>query len=263
MKNDYQEEPIGSSRRGVIEYLDEAIRKHVVRALFEIDVTDIRAALRRYRKENRKPLSLNSYLIYLYAQAIDATPGLQKYRLGARKMITFNEVDMAVLVEQKSEKGTYPATHIMRSANRKTLYEIEEEIQEARKIKDGDQGSGSWKNPRRLYEAMPSCFRRLVLAYIMRYQPHLRKKIFGSVGFSSVSMFGTSGIAWGVPITSHVINLVIGGIGQKLELAGGKPVYRDILGITLTMDHDFVDGAPAARFIRRFQKMAASLYGLS
>lgn len=255
-------ERIDRSRLGVIEYLEEAHRNHVIRGMFEIDVTDIREALKRYRKTNKRALSLNSYLIYLFSQAIAVSRGIQRYRYGRGRVVAFEDVDMAVLVEQKTEEGTYPATHIMRRVNERSLEEIEAEIAMARQIKGVEKEVSMWRNPKALYEALPFFIRRPILRYILKRNPFLRKKIFGTVGFSALSMFGTSGVAWGLPITSHVLNIVVGGLGRKVVMMDGKAVERDFLGLTLSIDHDFVDGAPAARFIRKFQKMATELKGL-
>ena len=37
---------------------------------------------------------------------------------------------------------------------------------------------------------------------------------------------------------------------------------REYLSITITVDHDIVDGAPAARFIQRLKERIESGYGL-
>jgi hypothetical protein len=43
---------------------------------------------------------------------------------------------------------------------------------------------------------------------------------------------------------------------------GGQIALRDYLSLTITVDHDIVDGAPAARFTERLKDLIESGYGL-
>jgi len=40
----------------------------------------------------------------------------------------------------------------------------------------------------------------------------------------------------------------VGGISQKPGVKDGEILVRDILNLTISFDHDIIDGAPAARF---------------
>jgi hypothetical protein len=39
-------------------------------------------------------------------------------------------------------------------------------------------------------------------------------------------------------------------------------VTRDYLNLTISLDHDLIDGAPAARFTERLKELIESSYGL-
>ena len=69
---------------------------------------------------------------------------------------------------------------------------------------------------------------------------------------TSVGMFGT-GASWGIPVASHTLNITIGSIVQRLVKYNEEYVNRDHLCLTASFDHDIVDGAPAARYIRRLR----------
>ena len=54
----------------------------------------------------------------------------------------------------------------------------------------------------------------------------------------------------------------MGGIGQKREDVDGQSVLRDYLSLTVSFDHNMIDGAPAARFTERLKELIESGYGL-
>jgi hypothetical protein len=56
--------------------------------------------------------------------------------------------------------------------------------------------------------------------------------------------------------------LTVGGIGEKQVVVDGHAVVREYLSLTISVDHDIVDGAPAARFTRRLKELIESGYGL-
>jgi pyruvate/2-oxoglutarate dehydrogenase complex dihydrolipoamide acyltransferase (E2) component len=64
-------------------------------------------------------------------------------------------------------------------------------------------------------------------------------------------MFGKSG-GWGIGfLPTHTLGLTVGGIAQKPGVHEGQIEVREYLNLTLSFDHDIVDGAPAARFTRK------------
>ncbi len=56
--------------------------------------------------------------------------------------------------------------------------------------------------------------------------------------------------------------VTVGGIGEKPGVVDGQIVMRDSLSLTISFDHDIVDGAPAARFTQRLKELIESGYGL-
>jgi pyruvate/2-oxoglutarate dehydrogenase complex dihydrolipoamide acyltransferase (E2) component len=81
------------------------------------------------------------------------------------------------------------------------------------------------------------------------------------VGVTSVGMFG-KGAGWGIPITEHTLDLTLGGIAEKPSVVDGQIAIREYLCITVSLDHDLIDGAPAARFAMRLKELIESGYGL-
>jgi 2-oxoacid dehydrogenases acyltransferase (catalytic domain) len=91
--------------------------------------------------------------------------------------------------------------------------------------------------------------------------PQVWTKYMGTVGITAVGMFG-KGAGWGIPLTGHTLYITLGGIGEKPGAVDGQIVIREYLSMTISFDHDIVDGAPAARFTRRLKELIESGYGL-
>jgi pyruvate/2-oxoglutarate dehydrogenase complex dihydrolipoamide acyltransferase (E2) component len=77
---------------------------------------------------------------------------------------------------------------------------------------------------------------------------------FGVIGVTAVGMFG-SGPMWLVPLTSSTLMVAVGSIAKRLMLVEGVVQERENLCLTISVDHDIIDGAPAARFISRFAEI--------
>ena len=60
----------------------------------------------------------------------------------------------------------------------------------------------------------------------------------------------------------HTLEIALGGIAQKPGIVDGRIEIRDYLCITVSFDHDIVDGAPAARFVQRFKELLEAGFGL-
>jgi pyruvate/2-oxoglutarate dehydrogenase complex dihydrolipoamide acyltransferase (E2) component len=88
------------------------------------------------------------------------------------------------------------------------------------------------------------------------------KKYVGTVALTSVGMFG-KGAGWGIPpATPPSLWVTVGGIGEKPGVVDGQIAMRDYLSLTISFDHDIIDGAPAARFTQRLKDLIESGYGL-
>jgi pyruvate/2-oxoglutarate dehydrogenase complex dihydrolipoamide acyltransferase (E2) component len=84
---------------------------------------------------------------------------------------------------------------------------------------------------------------------IAERNPFYIKKIAGTAAVTSVGMFGDSpGFGIAFP-TVYTVGLVVGSITERVVLEpDGQAVGREHLHLTLSFDHDIIDGGPAARF---------------
>ncbi len=61
----------------------------------------------------------------------------------------------------------------------------------------------------------------------------------------------------------HAVSIAIGGISQKPGFVEDRVEKRECLTLTVTLDHDVVDGAPVGRFVARVVELLEGSYGLT
>ncbi len=87
------------------------------------------------------------------------------------------------------------------------------------------------------------------------------RRINGTVVVSSVAMAGGSA-GWGIPISGSTLSVTLGAVVPRPVLLAGTLENHEHLCLTISVDHEIVDGAPAARFVRRFLRLLESGHGL-
>ncbi|MCP4540241.1 MAG: hypothetical protein GY832_24135, partial [Chloroflexi bacterium] len=65
-----------------------------------------------------------------------------------------------------------------------------------------------------------------------------------------------------IPVIQHSLAVTLGGIAEKPVVVDGQIEIRELLSVTVSFDHDIVDGAPAARFTQQFTDLIERGYGL-
>jgi hypothetical protein len=111
-----------------------------------------------------------------------------------------------------------------------------------------------------LYPLVPAFVRRFLYGLLLK-SPHLMKERTGTVILTAVGMFG-QGSGWAITHPIHTLGIALGGIGQKPGVVEGRIEVREYLSLTLSFDHDIIDGGPAARFTQRLKALIESGYGL-
>jgi pyruvate/2-oxoglutarate dehydrogenase complex dihydrolipoamide acyltransferase (E2) component len=232
------------------------LRKHTIHGLVEFDITCAREAIRRHRVRTGVALSFSAFLLSCLGKAIEADRGMHAYRDWRNKLILFDEVDVNMLFEVEVDGRKTIRPHILREVNRKSVRELHNEI---RAFQSGHAASGESKFID-WFVRLPGPVRRLFL-WILFKNPHWIKRVYGTVLVTSVGMFGT-GSGWGIPVPNHSLQLTLGGIGEKPGVVAGRVEVRKFLSVTVSFDHDVVDGAPAARFIQRLKQLVECGDGL-
>jgi pyruvate/2-oxoglutarate dehydrogenase complex dihydrolipoamide acyltransferase (E2) component len=227
----------------------------MMHGLIEVDVTTARALLRDHKAKTGEALSFTAFLIACLAQAVDEHKAVQACRKGSKHLILFEDVDVLTYIERDVAGQKLIMPYIIRAANRKTFREIHHEIRAAQG-EDVAKAVVGFK----LVQFLPTFLFRFLLWMVGRY-PQMGKKYRGTVELSAVGMFG-KGSSWGIPPAGPTLNIIVGGIGEKPGVVDGHIALREFLSLTISFDHDIIDGAPAARFTQRLKELIESGYGL-
>jgi len=107
---------------------------------------------------------------------------------------------------------------------------------------------------------MPGFIRRQLLRRVLD-NPFIIRQVGGTIDVTAIGMF-TKGGGWGIPIHNHSLMVTVGGIDQKVRQLEGQFCVREMLSLTLSLDHDIIDGSPAARFASRLKALVESASGL-
>jgi pyruvate/2-oxoglutarate dehydrogenase complex dihydrolipoamide acyltransferase (E2) component len=250
------------ARRQTHNYLDLYWWKHSIYALLEVDVTDVRRFIDEHEAQTGEALSFTGYVAFCLAHAVDEDKLVQAYVKGRKHMVIFDDVDVFLPVEREVSKTPVALPHIIRRANNKSFLEIHREIRE---FQTGPvpQGSGMPSAFQRMMSApwpLPRLFVRLIRA-LSRRDPTRVVTAAGTVGVTALGMAGRGG-GWGVAPAGQSLLLIVGGIARKPAVIHERVEPRDLLDLTIAFDHDVVDGAPAARFVKRLVDLLESGYGL-
>jgi len=251
----YEVRPFPRARKLVLDAGWNARNRHMIHGLLEVDVTEPRRYIREHKARTGESLSFTAFIIACLGQAIDADRSVHAYRNWRNQVIVFDEVDVLITIEIELEGKKFPLVHIVRGANKRTFYDIHQEIRAMQADPGRSPGMGFVK----FFPLLPGFVRR-TLYRLARRSPHLQRMHAGTVGLTSVGMFGTRG-GWGLGLPVHALAVTIGGIAEKPGVVERRIEVREYLSVTLSFDHDVVDGAPAARFAQRFAELIERSYG--
>ncbi|MFZ0548867.1 MAG: 2-oxo acid dehydrogenase subunit E2 [Candidatus Promineifilaceae bacterium] len=237
--------PFSSEREIVVDagYLGSG--RHIIHGLVEVDVTRARELRRQLSASDGTPISFTGFIVASLGRAIASNPRVQAYRDWRRRLVVFHDVDVVTMIEAEEDRVAIP--HIIRKADQRTVREISDEIRAIQgQPGSSEQAGGLIK----LAPRVPR-FVRLLFFWVVKKNPHWFKQLQGTAVITSVGMFGKGG-GWGIGfLPVHNLGLTVGGIAQKPGVHEGRVEVREYLSLTISFDHDIVDGAPAARFGRK------------
>jgi pyruvate/2-oxoglutarate dehydrogenase complex dihydrolipoamide acyltransferase (E2) component len=252
---DYRVLPFPPERRITVDGGRLAAQKHTIHGLIEVDVTRPRQYIREHKARTGETLSFTAFVIACLGKAIDENKMMHAYRDWRNRLILFDEVDVNTMVEIEREGRTVVLPYFIRAANKRTFREIHAEIRAFQR-----QPEHTWKFGVRRFARLPRLARALFYWAVFK-NPHWLKRRFCTVGMTSVGMFG-NGSGWAIPFGIHTLDIALGGIAEKPGVIDGQIAIREYLSLTISFDHDIIDGAPAARFTARLSELIASGFGL-
>jgi len=249
-------ERVPSQQRLTGEYMQMAGQRSNVHGLVEIDVTDARDRIRTIEARTGTKLSFTAFVVYCLAVTVAEQPHVQRYHDWRGRIHEFEDVDVNVLIEREVDGGSIGIPHVVRRANQRRVRSIHDEI---RRVQADETG-----HPERpltgLARQLPGVLRRQIWR-LPQWFPNWWTRLAGTVAVTSVGMF-SAGNGWAISPTNYTLQLTVGGIGTKPRLIDGELRSRELLSLTVTVDHDVVDGASATRFVQRFSERLEAGDGL-
>jgi pyruvate/2-oxoglutarate dehydrogenase complex dihydrolipoamide acyltransferase (E2) component len=254
-----QEVPWPRVRELVTDALAAAHKAHLAHAFAEVDVSRAMAAIETYKAALPEGPSFTAFLVYCLGRAVAEHPVLHAYRKGRKKLVMSDDVDVSTMIEKRKPDGALvPVSYVVRGANRKSLAEINDEL---RKAVRSDLASDPGVSYRRRIMRLPRSARRVLWWWVTRDPDRFRRQ-WGTVMLSNVGSCMLPRPFFGMADSFFTCTLTIGGRYERVAWVDGRAEPRQTLNVTLTVDHDIVDGAPAARFGQSLMRLIEEGSGL-
>jgi pyruvate/2-oxoglutarate dehydrogenase complex dihydrolipoamide acyltransferase (E2) component len=208
--------------------------------LLDVDVT----AARRLLAAHDPPLSMTAFVVASAARAAAAHPEVHAYRDWRGRLVQHRHVDVQTLVEVPTDRGPFGLVHVVRDADVRGVPEISAELRAVR-ADAATPASGHALDRLGSAGRVPGLLSAMYWVIGRSVRVRLRT---GTVQVTAVGMFGGGSGHAIAPPTICSLTVVVGGMSRRPRVVDERVVVRDVLDLTLTIDHDVVDGAPAARF---------------
>lgn len=254
----YEVVPFSAGRRLIADALSQGRTKHNIHGLLDVDVTEARSRIRVFEAETGSDASFTAFVIGCLGRAVDLDRPVHALRGFRNQLVIFDDVDVNTTVEIEIEGEKIPILHIVRAANRRPFADLSREIREVQA--EGPTSQAALKGRSTFMTLLPSFVRRWFFRLLAKF-PQVEKKHAGTVLLTSVGMYGSGG-GWGIPFMRHTLVVTLGGIAKKPVVVDGQVAIREMMSMTVSFNHDIVDGAPAARFADHFKDLIESSYGL-
>jgi pyruvate/2-oxoglutarate dehydrogenase complex dihydrolipoamide acyltransferase (E2) component len=221
--------------------------------LFEVDVT------RAVERLAGTDVSFTAFVVATVARAAALHPEVHAYRDWLGRIVIHRYVDVTTLIEVDHDSGYFPLAYLVRDADVRDVADISREIRDVKRNPIGVAEG-------RLLERLAPLAGRVPglpwLFYKVMSRSTRMRAISGTVAVSSVGMFGRgSGHGIGFP-TVLSLSVLVGGRTRRPIISGDEITVGDVLDLTVTFDHNTIDGAPAARFVADLQRLLTSAEAL-
>jgi pyruvate/2-oxoglutarate dehydrogenase complex dihydrolipoamide acyltransferase (E2) component len=249
MMNSYQFQKIARSRIATFDTFSVGLSKHHINALLEFDVTESRVKLRDLRRKGIS-VSFNAWLIKVIGSVLQKHPEAAAYLYNKKKLLIFNDINISLIVEKKISDTKVPIPIVIKQVNKKNALEITREIERAKNQELDSSDIVIEKQStffERLYYYLPGFIRKLFWK-ILLISPKSAFKTMGNVAITSVGMMGKIN-GWYIHKSVHPISFGVGSILNKPVVIENTIKVREILNMTILVDHDVIDGAPMVRFL--------------
>jgi hypothetical protein len=207
--------------------------------------SETRSEARRLLADHEAPLSTTAFVIAAVARAVAAHPEVHAYRNWRGRLVRHRHVDVQTIVEVPTAQGPFGLVHVVRDADIRGVADISIELSG---VKADMTSTATGRALQRLAPSagrVPGVFPAMYAVMSRSVRAH---RLAGTVQVTAVGMFaGGSGFAIAPPTLAST-SVVVGGLSRRPRVVGDEIAVRDVLDLTVTIDHNVVDGGPATRF---------------
>jgi len=233
--------PFPPNRRLVTAAMRAGRRKMPMYGLVDVDVTTANQLLAGHNP----PGSLTAFVVASVARAAAAHPEVHAYRNWRGQLVTHHHVDVATMVEISTPQGLFAIPHVLCDADLRGVPELTAELHRVKRDPSASP-NGRWLEragpaATRIPGAIPAMY--AVMARSVAARQHI-----GTVAVTAVGMFADGGGFGLTSLSVMSLEVIVGGMSQRPRVVDGQVAVRDVLDLTLVIDHNVVDGGPAARF---------------
>jgi len=254
MVSQFSYRKIPRSRIATFDTFSVGLLKHHISAMLEFDVTESRRKLRDLRIKGEN-ISFNAWIIKAISSVLKKHPEAAGYLYNKKKIMIFDDINISVLVEKKINGTRVPIPVVIEKANEKNARKITAEIEDARKQEISGRDIVLKKRitaAENIYYHMPAFIRRSFWKIMLR-DPELAFRKMGNVSVTSVGMMGRIN-GWFIYRSVHPVSFGIGSVLKKPVVIDNEIRIREILNMTILIDHDVIDGAPMVRLLNDLTK---------
>jgi chloramphenicol O-acetyltransferase len=232
--------PFPSNRRLVTAALRAGRHAVPMHGLLEVDVTEANRLL----GEHDPPMSFTAFVVAAVGRSVASHPEVHAYRNWRGQLVVHRHVDVSTIVEITTPEGPFPLPHTLRNSDIRDVADLSTELRRAKERPLG-------QDHRRFTQLLPIVLRvpgaiRVMYTLISR-SVRLRQRT-GTVAVTAVGMFADGGGFAIAPLALMSLQIVVGGITEQPRVVDGHVDIRSVLDLTVSIDHNVVDGGPAARF---------------
>ena len=252
---DYKIRAFPDARIATIDLCEIGNQKHHVAGLVEFDVTLSRRKIREYNRTHANRISFTAWLISVIGITVKKYDTSSSFLFGKNKLIIFDDINVSIVVEKDIEGTKVPIPMIIEKANEASIESITMQISDAKNKELTEKDIALQKKTKRsdrIYYLLPGFVRRYAWKYLLKHPRRAFRKM-GNVAFTSVGMMGRVN-GWFIPISVHPICFGVSSIIKKPTVVDDNIEIREVLNMSILIDHDVMDGAPIARMISELSK---------
>lgn len=240
--------PFPAERRLVTAAVRAGRRIVPMYGLFEVDITEARALLARHDP----PLSLTAFVVASVARAVAAHPEVHNYRDWRGRLVEHRHVDVQTLIEVPTHQGPFGLVHVVRDSDIRDVGDISTELRAAKTDPGATTSGRLLTGTATELGRVPGLYRAM---YAVMSRSRAAHRATGTVQVTAVGMFAEGGGFALAPPTLASLLVGVGGSDKRPRVVGQRIEVREVLDLTITIDHNVVDGAPATRFAAELRRI--------